>query len=43
VFSVLLLYWRSRKGELNKRDGAALIGAYAVFLAIQILLEASSA
>ena len=42
VFSVLLLYWRSRKGELNKKDATVLIVAYAVFLAIQSLVEALS-
>jgi cation:H+ antiporter len=40
VFSVLLLYWRSKDGVLDKRDAAVLILVYGIFLALQSLLEA---
>ncbi len=40
VFSVLLVYWRSRDGVLDKRDAVVLILVYGVFLALQSLLEA---
>ena len=40
VFSVLLVYWRSKDGVLEKRDAAILILVYAVFLAVQSAFEA---
>lgn len=40
VFSVLLVYWRSRKGKLNRKDAALLIAVYTIFLAIQSSIEA---
>ena len=39
VFSVILVYWRSKDGVLDKRDAAVLILAYGVFLALQSLFE----
>ena len=42
VLSVLLMYWRSRKGKLDRKDAALLIAVYAIFLAIQSGIEALS-
>jgi len=40
VLSVIFVYWRSRDGELDKKDGALLIIVYAIFLAAQSWIEA---
>lgn len=40
VFSVLLVYWRSKDGVLDKRDAAVLILVYAIFIAVQASFEA---
>ncbi len=40
VFSVLLVYWRSRHGVLARRDAAVLILVYAIFIAFQSSVEA---
>jgi len=39
VFSVLLVFWRSRDGVLDKRDAAVLILVYAIFIAFQSSVE----
>jgi len=40
VFSVLLVYWRSKDGVLDKKDAVVLILVYAIFLVIQSVIEA---
>lgn len=40
VLSVIFVYWRSRDGELDKKDAALLIIVYAIFLAAQSWIEA---
>jgi cation:H+ antiporter len=40
IFSVLLVYWRSKDGVLDKRDAIVLVLVYAIFLAVQSSFEA---
>ncbi len=40
VLSIIFVYWRSRDGELDKRDATWLIIVYAIFIVIQYLFEA---
>ena len=39
VLSAILLFWRSRDGEVGKKDAILLIIVYAVFLVIQYLFQ----
>jgi len=39
ALSALLVYLLSRGGVLNRKDGALLVSVYAVFLALQSVLE----
>jgi Ca2+/Na+ antiporter len=38
--SAVFVYLRARDGNINKKDGVMLIGAYALFVLIQYLFEA---
>jgi cation:H+ antiporter len=40
VLSAIILYGLSRDGVLDRRDGAILVAAYGVFLAMQLVLRA---
>jgi len=37
--SAIFVYMRSKDGDINKRDGALLVGVYTVFVIIQYLFE----
>ena len=38
--SIVFVYWRSRDGDLGKKDAALLISVYVIFIVIQYLFEA---
>jgi len=40
VASIIFVFWRSKDGELGKRDATLLIGVYAVFIALQYMFHA---
>jgi len=39
TLSAIFVYFRSRDGDINKKDGLLLIGAYVLFVLIQYLFE----
>lgn len=39
VASIIIVFWRSRNGELGKKDSLILMGVYAIFIVLQYLLE----
>ena len=39
VAAIMLVYWRSRDGDLNKKDALLLILVYALFIVMQYLFE----
>jgi cation:H+ antiporter len=39
VLSIILVFWRSKDGELGKKDALILMGVYVIFIVLQYLLE----
>jgi len=39
VFSIIMVFWCSKDGELGKKDALVLIAVYAIFIVLQYLLE----